>query len=293
MTLSVSILPHPYAFQNNSNFDTYYNDYSLLTDLASNCGMDWSKLQHRMTFDGRKIRGGIELGKSYRGKVFAVGTQFTAKNGRDYRRITFYTNKHGGVTETYNEWNEEQANKPFKPYVPFVPFEKKNSITPLFIAPVADDNAPTAKQITDLRWANGQWDAASTALVAEHSYLIKKNLPFSGIEIRRGIGRFGDCLMVQIFNFDKNNNLHVVGYQHLYAQNIFGRNDNKDFVGQISGGFAIIGGTFEDCINGAYHGQRYGYRNFKPINNQHFTTDKYQHHGKAIFQQMEAIGHIR
>ena len=240
------------AFQNNSNFDTYYDDYSLLSDLASNCGMDWSKLQHRMTFDERKITRGIELGKSYRGKVFAVGSQFTARNGRDYRRITFYTNKHGGVTETYNEWTEEQANKPFKPYIPFVPFKKKTPLTLLSTAPVADENSPSAKQITDLRWANDQWEAASTALVAEHSYLIKKNLPIAGIEIRRGMGRFGDCLMVQIFNFDRNNNLHVIGYQHLYADIIPGRKDNKDFVGQMRG-FAIIGGTFDDCINGAYH----------------------------------------
>jgi hypothetical protein len=55
--------------------------------------------------------------------------------------------------------------------------------------------------------------------------------------------------MVQIFNIHQ----QVIGYQHLYAQNLPNRNDNKDFVGQIGEGFAIIGGTFDDCINGAYH----------------------------------------
>jgi hypothetical protein len=89
---------------------------------AANCGIDWSKLQHHITFDGRKVTRGIELSKAYRGKVFAVGSQFTAKDGRDYKRITFYTNKHGGVTQTYSEWHEAQARKigELSPVIPFI-----------------------------------------------------------------------------------------------------------------------------------------------------------------------------
>ncbi|MEI6746595.1 MAG: hypothetical protein WCL34_11595, partial [Methylococcaceae bacterium] len=243
MTLSAFIIPHTTAFQNNSY--CYFDDYSLINDLASDCGIDWEKLQHHITFDGRKVTRGIELSKAYRGKVFAIGYKFTDKNGRDYKRITFHTNKHGGVTQTYNEWNEAQARKLIDEPSPVIPFKKKSetTVTPAF------DNAPTDKQASDLKLANERWNAATTENVTNHPYLIAKNLPIDGIEIRRGMGRYGDCLMVQIFNIHQ----QVIGYQHLYAQNLPNRNDNKDFVGQIGEGFAIIGGTFDDCINGAYH----------------------------------------
>jgi hypothetical protein len=237
---SPSILAQRNELQNNC----YFDDSSLISDLASDCGIDWAKLQHYITFDGRKVTRGIELSKAYRGKVFAVGSQFTAKDGRDYKRITFYTNKHGGVSHTYSEWHEAQARK-IDELSPVIPFKKKfeTAVTPAF------DNAPTDKQAADLKLANERWNVASTENVANHPYLITKNLPIDGIEIRRGMGRYGDCLMVQIFNIHQ----QVIGYQHLYAQNLPNRNDNKDFVGQISEGFAIIGGTFDDCINGAYH----------------------------------------
>ncbi len=253
-----AILPHTAAFQNN----LYFDDHSLLSDLASDCGIDWSKLQHHITFDGRKVTRGIELSKAYRGKVFAVGHEFKAKDGRNYKRINFYTNKHGGVSNTYSEWHEAQSRKTFEPskssvaneaeivakesqQSPVIPFRKKveTTVTPAF------DNALTDKQAADLNWANQRWDEATTENVANHPYLIAKNLPIDGVEIRRGIGKYGECLMVQIFN----TNLQVIGYQHLYAKNLPNRNDNKDFVGQVGEGFAIIGGTFEDCINGAYH----------------------------------------
>ncbi len=255
---SPAILAQRNEFQNN----LYFDDHSLLSDLASECGIDWAKLQHHITFDGRKVTRGIELSKSYRGKVFAVGSQFTAKDGRDYNRITFHTNKHGGVSHTYSEWHEAQSRKTFEPskssvaneaeivakasqQSPVIPFRKKveTTVTPAF------DNAPTDKQAADLKLANERWNAATTDNVANHPYLIAKNLPIESVEIRRGIGKYGDCLMVQIFN----TNLQVIGYQHLYAQNLPNRKDNKDFIGQIGEGFAIIGGTFDDCINGAYH----------------------------------------
>lgn len=242
-TCSPLMLAQRNEFQNNSY--CYFDDYSLISDLASDCGIDWSKLQHYISFDARKVTRGIELSKAYRGKVFAVGSQFTAKDGHDYKRITFHTNKHGGVTQTYSEWHEAQARKSIGELSPVIPFKKKveTTVTPAF------DNAPTDKQAADLKLANERWNTSTTNNVANHPYLIAKNLPINGIEIRRGIGRFGDCLMVQIFNI----NLQVIGYQHLYAQNLPNRNDNKDFVGQIGEGFAIIGGTFDDCINGAYH----------------------------------------
>ncbi|MFI3123578.1 MAG: hypothetical protein QX194_06590, partial [Methylococcales bacterium] len=111
MINSNAILPHTAAFQNN----LYFDDHSLLSDLASDCGIDWYKLQHHITFDGRKVTRGIELSKAYRGKVFAVGSQFKAKDGRNYKRINFYTNKHGGVSNTYSEWHEAQSRKTFEP----------------------------------------------------------------------------------------------------------------------------------------------------------------------------------
>lgn len=242
-TRSPSILAQHNEFQNNSY--CYFDDYSLISDLASDCGIDWAKLQHQITFDGRKVSRGIEISKTYRGKVFAVGNQFTAKDGRDYKRITFYTNKHGGITQTYSEWHEAQSRKPIGEIAPVIPFTKKfeKVVTPAF------NTAPTEKQLADLKLANERWNKATTENVASHPYLISKSLPIEGVEIRHGIGRYGDCLMVQIFNI----NLQVIGYQHIYAHNLPNRNDNKDFVGQIGEGFAIIGGTFDDCINGAYH----------------------------------------
>lgn len=243
MNPSSYILAQRPEFKNNSY--CYFDDFSIIDDLASDCGIEWTKLQQNITFDGHKVTRGIEINKSYRGKVFAVGTQFTAKDGRDYKRITFHTNNHGGVTQTYSEWHEAQARKSISEISPITPFKKKVESMPI----PTFDNTPTDKQTADLKLANQRWDDATTTNVANHPYLIAKNLPIDGIEIRRGIGRYGDCLMIQIFN----TNQQVIGYQHIYAQNLPNRSDNKDFIGKIGEGFAIIGGAFDDCINGAYH----------------------------------------
>ena len=83
-----------------------------LSDLADSCGINWSELSTAITFDGRKItHNRIAISKSYRGKCFAVGHKWTAKDGNEYPTIVFYTNKHGGQTEVFDGYKEFMSQR--------------------------------------------------------------------------------------------------------------------------------------------------------------------------------------
>ena len=208
-------------------------NHQTLSDLADSCGINWSELSTDITFDGRKItHNRIAISKSYRGKCFAVGHKWTAKDGNEYPTIVFYTNKHGGQTEVFDGYKEFMSQCGYSEQ--YIQSQSKPNYISIEKPPI---QALEQWQVTALAAANLAWNTATTENVATHPYVISKKLNVEGLEIRRGNGRFGDCLMVQIFNITGN----VTGYQQIYAQNIPNKNTNKHFIGQVGGGFIVIG----------------------------------------------------
>jgi hypothetical protein len=204
-----------------------------LADYAANCGMNWDELAHAISFDGRKIKHNrIAINKSYRGKCFAVGYKWTARDGKEYPRIIFYTNKHGGHTEIFDGFKEFMSCRGYSDqYIQQQSPPKFHQITKQPIVEIEK------WQIDALNAAHEAWNKATINNVADHDYIVKKGVNVDGLEIRRGIGKYGDCVMIQVFNLIG----QVIGYQQIYAKNINGKNTNKHFVGQIGGGFVVIG----------------------------------------------------
>jgi hypothetical protein len=210
------------------------NHFHTLSDLAENNGTNWNEAHSSITFDGRKItHNRIALDKSYRGKVFVVGHKFTARDGKEYPVIVFYTNKHGGQTEVFNGFREHFANRGYSDqWIQKQMPPKMHQITTAAIAEPLEQ-----WQIDRLNAAHASWTAATTEGINDYSYK-NGSLNFEGLEVRRGNGRFGDCLMFQIFNLLG----QVIGYQHIYDRNIAKAGEkprNKDIVGQV--GFIVIG----------------------------------------------------
>ncbi len=211
-----------------------------LTDLADSCGMNWDEINHSLTFDGRKVRHNrIAKSKDYRGKCFASARTWTAPDGREYPNITFYTNKHGGRTETFNGWTESRNDVEFLPTY-------KNLQKP--IAKIAKAKIDHADE-----WRSKCFNA-TTALFAtlpkeigNHPYLVKKfgekaaliaDLP---IDLRRGSDKKGDFIIYAFRNYEN----EITGYQKIYDRNLPNRDDNKDYIikqdGAKTGSFAVIG----------------------------------------------------
>jgi phage/plasmid primase-like uncharacterized protein len=207
------------------------NHYHTLADQAEQCGINWNELHHSMTFDGRKVKHNrIAISRKYRGKCFAVGHKWTAKDGNEYPTIVFYTNKHGGITEVFNGFREHMANRGYSDA--WIQKQMPPKIHQVEKTPIVEIEQ---WQIERLNNAHAAWNNATTDSINDYAYK-NGSLNFEGVEVRRGIGRFGDCLMVQIFNIFG----QVVGYQHIYDCNIR-EGSNKDIIGQYSGGFVVIG----------------------------------------------------
>ena len=206
------------------------NDHQhTLTDIAANCGIDWHKLRDYLSYDGLPVKRGIELNKVHKGKVWAIGSKWTAPNGRDYHTVTFKTVKGGGYSETFNEWQEtehERDNSAVKPVR--IPRPQPTPKQP-----------PKAEpwQIIALKQAKEAFDSAIPDNVATHPYIVAKGVNVDGLEIRRGIGKYGDCVMVAIRDLGG----VAIGYQQIYADNIPDKTTNKHFIGKKGGGFIVIG----------------------------------------------------
>lgn len=207
-------------------------DDSIISDIAANCGVDWKKAERLLNYNGLPIKRGIELNKSYRGKVYAVGSKWTAPDGKEYRTITFKTLKGGGYSETFNEWNETEADRDTGIFV-----QKPTAIihTPSKQPPKAE-----AWRIRDFKQAAAAFNEAN-GNVSDHQYIIDKGVNTDGLNIRRGIGKHGDCVMVELRNIDGG----IVGYQQIYADKIPNKETNKLFFiakeGDKKGGFIVIG----------------------------------------------------
>jgi len=70
--------------------------------IAADCGIDGQKLHGLINSTQTTYKRGIELDKSYKGKVCAWFNIKTAKSGQQYPVFTFSTLKHGGIKETFN-----------------------------------------------------------------------------------------------------------------------------------------------------------------------------------------------
>lgn len=78
--------------------------------IASECGIDGQKLHDLINRNQTIYKRGIELDKSYRGKVMAWVRFKTAKSGQEYVTITFKTFKHGEVKAYFNGWEWLENN---------------------------------------------------------------------------------------------------------------------------------------------------------------------------------------
>lgn len=212
-----------------------------LSTLADSCGMDWDEISHSLTFDGRKIKHNrIAKSKEYRGRCFASARLWTAPNGKQYPNITFYTNKHGGITETFNGWLESRNDVGFAIASNWQKDQQKPTVKPVRI-----DNGDA--------WRTKKFNE-TTALFAtlpkeigNHPYLVKKfgenaaliaDLP---IDLRRGFDKKGDFIIYAFGNYEN----EITGYQKIYDRNLPNRDDNKDYIikheGAKTGSFAVIG----------------------------------------------------
>lgn len=211
-----------YALQNDS----------IIADLAANCGIDWQKTEPLLNYNGLPIKRGIELDQSYRGKVYAVGSKWTASDGKEYRTITFKTFKGGDYSETFNEWNETQDDRDAG-----IPIQR-----PAQPVRTQSKQPPKAEpwRIKAFNEAAAAFEQAS-GTVAEHQYIIDKGVNTEGLDIRRGIGKHGDCVMVAMRNMDG----VIVGYQQIYADRVPNKDTNKLFFikkeGDKKGSFVVIG----------------------------------------------------
>ena len=203
-----------------------------ISDIATDCGIDWNKAQHQITFDGRKITHGIELNQKYRGKVFVVGRKWTAPDGREYPHIFFFTNKHGEYSESFNGYREHMANRGHTNE--FINKQIAKAPRP----PRLEIEAPKAPTADFIQYKKA-FDSATSQGVESHSYAVKKGFSFEGCDIRRD----GNNLIYPIQNFEG----ETVAVQHIDQYG------NKRFHGSTSGGFVIIGGSIDDCLGGAYY----------------------------------------
>ena len=209
-----------YALQNDS----------IIYTIAANCGVDWDKCRDRINYNGVPIKHGVHADKAHKGKVMVVAYKWTAPDGKEYRTITFHTFKGGGYSETFNEWNETQSDRDPGIHV------QRTQQPPKFTPPQKAE----AWRTKAFNEAAAAFNAAS-GNVATHHYIVKKQVNVDGLDIRRGIGKYGDCVMVALRNIDGG----IVGYQQIYADRIPNKETNKLFFiakeGDKKGSFIVIG----------------------------------------------------
>lgn len=237
-----------------NSFDVIAGQHNELSALAASVGIDWQAVYHRIAFNGRPLKGRIELEPRYKDKVFVVASEKDFKHKGEvvgsYPIITFKTFKHGGESVVFNGLNTARAH-----------FESILGRTSTIASKVAkvDTSAIIArvqakKQRQEKEDAKNQaykdkrladFDALFKTLpheVGDHAYLIKKfghlaPLAALSIDLRSGNDKHGDFIAYALHGQSG----RVIGYQKIYAQNIEGRDDNKDFIGKTGGAFAIVG----------------------------------------------------
>jgi hypothetical protein len=207
-----------------------------LESLADNCGIDYNAVApyfYQQTGD-IPITRGIHKNAKYRGKVYCYVNHWHDKRGRIYPRITFGTHKHGGYREVFDGYRESQNDFDYS----ISP--EREVLKPIPISPAK--NKREKWQIDNFNLA-AKLFATATDDVSEHPYILAKQLPTEGLDIRRCVGRFGDCVMTKMQTIDGG----IIGYQAIYDKPFDGKR-NKEFIGVTARGFEIIGGTIQDVI---------------------------------------------
>jgi|GEM_PF-6742805 len=199
--------------------DITSDNYSELTAIASSVGINWQAVSEQISSYPFKITRGIELERAYKGKVTCFGSIYKSKGGKEYPRITFYTNKHGGITEFWSGYNAEHDN-----VIPFTPRPIKH-------------NKPKHQEDWHKKRFNTAKELFSTlpSESGEHPYLIKKFQDQAPIvaklaDIRTGKDRYGLFIMIELMRSG-----FVAGYQKIYDRNIKGKNRNKDYIFNADG----------------------------------------------------------
>ena len=89
-----------------NSFDVIAGQHNELSALAASVGIDWQAVYHRIAFNGRPLKGRIELEPRYKDKVFVVASEKDFKHKGEvvgsYPIITFKTFKHGGESVVFN-----------------------------------------------------------------------------------------------------------------------------------------------------------------------------------------------
>ena len=217
---------HPGSEQRLTAHDILSRANSELSAIAGNCGIDWAKASPMLGHRATKLTRGIEAEQKYRGKLSLWYEVKTARSGQEYPVIRFHTNKHGGVTETFDGWQWLVDNGHVKGQItPKQP--KKQTVQP---------TKPTNTEEWQQRRFNAfsiNFQAMPRAGIAEDGYLARKgftadNIPAS-LDIREGIDNRGRFIAIPLQNVKGT----VCGYQKIYDKPFTDNKGNardKDFI---------------------------------------------------------------
>ena len=248
-TASKPIIAHRFT-----SFDVLKDSFNEFNALAASVGIDGHALLNKIdSFNGQKINKHIALTKN--DPVFAFVREYVFYWNKEpvghYPVITLNTSKHGGQSETFNGLEAATAR-----YKRALGLDDAKGLSRTKTAPKRDFEAEAkarkakadqteAKQAAYKAKRLNDFHELFKTLpreVGNHAYLIKKfghlaPQAAQSIELRRGTDKKGDFVAYALHGQSG----RVIGYQKIYAQNIEGRDDNKDFIGSMGGAFAIVG----------------------------------------------------
>ena len=249
-TASKPIITHRFT-----SFDILNECFNEFDALAASVGIDGRALLNKIDcFNGQKINKHIALAKNdpvfafVREKVFTWNSEPVGY----YPIIMLNTSKHGGQSETFSGLEAATAR-----YKRALGLDDARVSGRTKAAPKRDYEAEAKARKAKADQAEARqaaykakrlkdFDELFQTLprdVSDHPYLIKKfgtqlaPQAALSIDLRRGNDKHGDFIAYAL----RGQSGRVVGYQQIYAQNIEGRNDNKNFIGSTKGAFALVG----------------------------------------------------
>ena len=207
-----------------SYFDILADHHGELSAIAADVSINWQAVVEQISIFPFKLTAGIALDSKYRGKVVCYGKLYRTKNGNEYPTITFHTNKHGGVTETWSGYEAEHRDDTFCSRT------KKT-----FIPPRVSSHKVIKNKAQDI-WRQQRFEktkALFESLAPEtgsHVYLQNKfKLDAATVaaltDLRCGTDKNGDFII-----FAAHCDGMPSGFQKIYHQNIKNRKTNKDFI---------------------------------------------------------------
>jgi putative DNA primase/helicase len=235
-----------------NSFDVLNDSFNEFAALAASVGIDGHALLNKIdSFNGQKINKHIALTKNDPVFAFVREYVFSWNKVGHYPVITLNTSKHGGHGETFSGLEAATAR-----YKRALGLDDAKGLSRTKTAPKRDFEAEAkarkakadqteAKQAAYKAKRLNDFHELFKTLpreVGNHAYLVKKfghlaPLAALSIDLRSGNDKHGDFIAYALHGQSG----RVIGYQKIYAQNIEGRDDNKDFVGSMGGAFAIVG----------------------------------------------------